>query len=226
MNWNELQKIDFDDLQKIEEALRSGVAQAIIDRNGHKHFLDAGELRTLSPEYLNSPEHLKYWRERLINNSEKYPVLNEMEETWGLISCHLGKLCGHRGMGSYTPLGDLLYRLEFGFYPTPESLMGIKECFDYYFGMAGKVSLDEVFFEKPQKGVGNHAAQKDRSEPIEYLHFLFHLEERNIEQGGGKAKSQIELAEKTINAFLLDIDPESLLRQYRRWLKSSGQTKR
>lgn len=107
-----------------------------------------------------------------------------------------------------TPIETLSYMLEMGFYPPPELLMAIIDCFDAYMANGGRITLEEAFFGRPMKSAGNYAKRRSsRSRNLalkmEFIGFL------------SEGHSRIEAAEKV--SVLLDgrVDADSILRMMR-----------
>jgi hypothetical protein len=86
--------------------------------------------------------------------------------------------------------------------------------------MKGEESLEDIFFGKCQKGIGNNSAQKSRTDAIDFLSALIELE--SVGMGfvkSDKKRTELELAEDVVEKMKLQIDPESLLRKFRRKFK-------
>ena len=100
-----------------------------------------------------------------------------------------------------------------GMYPPPELLLCVVEDFDEYLKGDGSKDLEKIFFPKPVKGVGNYAAQYGPN-CHNGLMLRFSIE---LNSKDNKNKSQIEIAQKFIEDHYLSMQPESLIREYRRY---------
>lgn len=156
----------------------------------------------------------EYWHEKLIN-SKGYPALSSLEEIWQLIDNESDIPFTREEIKdiSGNPLGSISYIIEMGYYPPPELLLCLSECFNVYLSGGGSLELEEIFFGKPKKGLGNHAARFKKD--LSMLDFKLRLEAKN-----NPDKTQIQIAVDYISENNLEIDPESLLRTYRRSYKN------
>ena len=153
---------------------------------------------------------VRYWRERL-SDSEDYPILNSLENTWDVISDYYGRDVKRTDIekSSNNPLISLFYFIEVGLYPPPELLLALLDLYQEYLDGKGKISLEDVFFGPPKKGVGNYAAREHSF----HLYNQFSIEFMIFND---KKLSQIEFAEDYIRRHEIDIDAESFLRNWRR----------
>ena len=116
------------------------------------------------------------------------------------------------------------YYLEVGFIPPPEILLTIAGLFRTYFSYGGTVSLEDVFFGEPKRGVGNYAARKKDKLNI-YSRFNFFL---SCPVNRNTGRSMVEQAELFFNEEIewhekVDLpyeqpDMDTFQRQYRRWV--------
>tara|TARA_Y100000052_G_C2954123_1_gene89138 strand:- start:2768 stop:3445 length:678 start_codon:yes stop_codon:yes gene_type:complete len=116
-----------------------------------------------------------------------------------------------------TPLGDFLDSVSNGLYPPPEIMRTIAACFKYYLNARGKVSLEHIFFGRETVGVGNESARSSKENLMKGFTFQYQflLQIR-------PHLSQLEIAQEFLNhRGADDTDPESFLRNWRRWRKSS-----
>ncbi|RUP78608.1 hypothetical protein C7Y69_14835 [Alteromonas sp. KS69] len=116
-----------------------------------------------------------------------------------------------------TPLGDFLDSVSNGLYPPPEIMRTIAACFKYYLNARGKVSLEHIFFGRETVGVGNESARRSKENLMKGFTFQYQflLQIR-------PHLSQLEIAQEFLNhRGADDTDPESFLRSWRRWRKSS-----
>ncbi len=155
------------------------------------------------------------WRDWL-SDTEKYTVpgaleLTKLEEIWSIIKKESEFPYERDDLRNIAdnPLASISYLIQSGYYPPPEILLVLMDCYSEYIDAKGTMTLEEAFFEKPKKKLGNKAARFHKEMPM--IDFKFHLE-----SGLKKGKTQIEIAEKFISERNLNIDPESLLKAYRR----------
>jgi len=116
------------------------------------------------------------------------------------------------------------YYLEVGFIPPPEILLTIASLFRTYFSYGGAVSLEDVFFGEPKRGVGNYAARKKDKLNI-YSRFNFFLSYPVNKNTGESMVGQAELFfneekewHEKVGLSYEQPDMDTFLRQYRRWL--------
>ena len=189
--------------EEIYNLLKNSPIDTIHDKHGNIYTLD---------------ENIEKWRSAISKKRENYPVLEALEQSWNILeseyNCDVPDLVDRNNLGSDTSIATFMYMVDTGFYPPPEVMLSILDCLNFYEDMNGKVSLEEVFFGKTQKGVGNYAARKKRSKYMRFLHFWLQTDINN--------KSQWEIAEDVIDHFNLDDEPDSLLRQYRRFKQKHG----
>lgn len=164
---------------------------------------------------FNSWEYIELLRSYITESNGVGHI--SLEDSWAILNEKYSGVIERKEQSASTPLGDFLYSSELGFYPRPEILLFLANSFEYYFSMEGKVSLEEIFFGKPKKGVGNESAQRERKKIIQLLDFEFVTRDFSISDIS--KKTDLEIAEKIVNEHNLSIDPESLLRKYRRYKK-------
>jgi hypothetical protein len=113
-----------------------------------------------------------------------------------------------------SPLTALFVYVEMGFYPPPELLLGLMECFDLYMAAKGSLSLEEAFIGAPKRRAGNYAAQS----ASRMRELMWSME---IASRAARGEAGIAIAEDIVNRKGLSIDPESILRVARKhWTKS------
>jgi hypothetical protein len=116
-----------------------------------------------------------------------------------------------------------LSRLAVGLMPSTESMMSMANCFSKYFEENGKLELEEVFFGKTKKGVGNFSARR-ATRINDDIFVMLHIAiiERSRDQNY-EGWSDVEIAEFIIPKYRHSShkDADSLLRSYRRKLKDS-----
>jgi len=112
---------------------------------------------------------------------------------------------------------------DYDLYPPPEILRAMVEAFDTYFAAKGQLSLEEVFFGKTKKGIGNYAARRN-SEVGGGLYGIFNIykimeaKDKTLSEA---AESYLE-REKMLHVALgipFDMDVDTFLRGLRRWSK-------
>jgi hypothetical protein len=180
--------------------------------------MDKGE-GEMSSNRFNTWGYVREERGRI--ETHNYPVLESLEETWGGISADYGSLITRDDdeRTAETPLNAFLFLIDSGFYPPPEILLAVAQCFEHYQGCAGDVDLEDVFFGERKKGVGNYAARKSRDFLYRYLWFLETLECMPGKKDLPK-KPLAELADGMFQHFKIsEYDVDSFLRSYRRWKK-------
>ncbi|KPW00537.1 MULTISPECIES: hypothetical protein [unclassified Pseudoalteromonas] len=144
-------------------------------------------------------------------------TINELEEAWEYLNKHFYSelnLERDRPLVSEDPLGKLAYFMELGIYPPPELLLKISEIYEVYMLQAGKVDLEESFYGKPIKGIGNFSGREAKKQDVKFLEMTLSMEAISNEK---KKRSQYEVAEEYLRAKGSDEDPEHLLRKLRRY---------
>ena len=180
----------------------------------------------------NTWELVRYHRKQLLN-SEGYPFLNSLENSWGLLekeynsNCVSGELIIYRDRDEKMadePLGAFLYYVDMGVIPPPEILLTLMDSFNLYYEGKGELSLEECFFGKSPKGRGNKSKRTAQSEI--YLRFYMTVCGFNI--GSKNKKTPKKSLDKIAEIFFFDkkyilgiYDPDkdidNFLRGYRRW---------
>ncbi|EIA0834878.1 hypothetical protein ACN5YO_001941 [Vibrio parahaemolyticus] len=112
------------------------------------------------------------------------------------------------------PLAALAYCLEAGVYPPPSVLLQIADTYKGYVHKQGEIGLEEAYFGKPIKGMGNYAARKAKSFDVMMLNTAIQLETLTTDEK--KRRSQVEIAEEYLDRKGSEEDPEHLLRKLRR----------
>tara|TARA_R110001583_G_C5653815_1_gene408998 strand:+ start:1393 stop:1968 length:576 start_codon:yes stop_codon:yes gene_type:complete len=169
---------------------------------------------------FNTWKHVAELRERQ-RDCDDYPVLSGLEGAWAEIE-HLYEGLelrdGDPEKIADSPVDALCYMIESGFYPPPELLLALADCFRLYESGDGVVELEEAFYGPRKNRVGNHAARRKK--------LLNHMG-LGLDILASRIKDQplIKAAEEHITNHSLDIDPESLLRSYRRFLREEKQAR-
>ena len=134
----------------------------------------------------------------------------ELENAWQLLnkSCYSElNLEQERPIETEDPLGQLAYFMEFSIYPPPELLLQITEIYESYIYQKGSKDLEESFYGKPLKGLGNYSGRIAKGRDVSFLNALIQIESK---------ATQYEVAEKYLLDIGSDEDPEHLLRKLRR----------
>lgn len=175
---------------------------------------------------LNSPEWLE--KERIIfEESEDCPGLNQLQTSWEILSEYYQPFDPREHLDGGGAISTLSHYLEAGCYPPPEVLTAISNCFSMYCIANGALTLEEVFFGPPKKGLGTHAARL--YDGCEYYYFDVDVRKfrfREERDGVKKPASLADIAEfhfqelSAISDSPGDNNPpdiDSFLRGYRRW---------
>lgn len=189
----------------------------------------------------NSWEWADGIRSKLQTETKEYPWREACEELWS----HVTEIQHDDYMGfkredriGRTPFESLDTCIEASRYPPMEVLVTLNDALKMYFWGKGKLSLEDVFFGPEKKGVGNYAARKARSKVYEDFESFLILGHFGFGKSAKKREKDQSLLEK-IEEFLAygkdplgaeskeakrdfdnEIDPESFLRGYKRWLKA------
>ena len=134
----------------------------------------------------------------------------ELENAWQLLnkSCYSElNLEQERPIETEDPLGKLAFFMEFGIYPPPELLLQITRIYESYIYQEGSKDLEQSFYGKPLKGLGNYSGRKAKGRDVSFLNALIQIEPK---------LTQIEVAEEYLLNIGSDEDPEHLLRKLRR----------
>jgi hypothetical protein len=167
---------------------------------------------------FNTKVNLKNWHEKMIKESSNSPALEGLEESWKLLDDYYNNsiedVVDRSRIVQTTPLSAFRYMIEAGFYPPPEVLLALDDCFEMYMAQRGKVELEQIFFGDKKRGVGNYAAQTYKERAYNHLRAELSI------NSAFELKIQIEVAESVIELFKLTDDVDSFLRGYRRYVNS------
>jgi hypothetical protein len=211
--------MELDSPEKIKAFLLQNPNSTFIDEDGKKYTIKDNKLNVKSLPY-NSWEYVDNIRDRMIEEASKNTEYFDMECTWDRINQSDDYQIDRLEKSASTPLDDFMYTSEFEMYPKPEIIIFLYNCFNRYFYMRGEESLEDIFFGKSNKGIGNQAAKKHRREAVVHLARLISLEEIGMGfSKSDKKRTDLAVAEEVIEQMKLSIDPESLLRKYRRLFK-------
>jgi hypothetical protein len=130
-----------------------------------------------------------------------------------------------------TPVDAFRYFVDMGFYPPPEIMESIASAFGSYMSGKGKYELEDVFFGKRKRGVGNFASRRSSVSDYVSLNGRVHAELRRSERENRPKRSIEKIAEEMFmdDPFAGssvgkggDVDIGSFLRGYRRWKQKNG----
>lgn len=152
-------------------------------------------------------QRVHYWRDRL-KDCDDYPTLISLEHSW---------LFGHNQDvedGYYTrdekpsdnPISAIVFFVEMGFYPPPEYMLTLLDCFEAY--KAGDDDLEKIFFGRSRQRAGTYAARKRKG----LRDLQIKMEFSSLLREG---MSRTDAAEKIVYDLSLDIDADSVLRMLR-----------
>lgn len=160
-------------------------------------------------------ERVAYWRGRL-KECEDYPVLEGLETAWK--AAH-----GEDVEQGYYPRDDqpadnpvtaIMYCIDMGFYPTPELMLTMLDCFEQY--KTGVCDLETAFFGKPLQKAGKYNQREGQKFRDMIIKFRF-SELLSAGETRAKAAEQIALEMETHPRFIgyKPIDADSILRMLR-----------
>ncbi len=121
------------------------------------------------------------WKEQIVKRRKSLEesdgtMLECLEEEWREIDWGGDKRKGLLNVAN-NPLNILDYFLDICTFPPPEVLMVIADMYRKYIYAEGTLSMEDVFFGPPKKGVGNYAATRSVDKSKTYN--LFHLARLN-----------------------------------------------
>jgi hypothetical protein len=187
------------------------------------------ELRKVISDALSGEDFITNKKVDVIRNAlekayvaDDYPVLNGLEESWKILEDDY-QVIDRSDHPSSNPLSSFIYYVDLGFYPPPEIMLALCVCFERYIEAEGDLSLDEAFFGHKHKKRKSHAYREGKL----YKYFLFHKlwasgMRRRVD---GDLNSLEKLAEDYLGSLFAnkdwedDMDVDSFLRGYRRWVK-------
>lgn len=179
-------------------------------------FVDLRELE-MTP---NTIEYSSKYQEatKAAYELDDYPVLAMLETTWKSIE-EDSPLLGierERLKSNYdSPLSCFMFNVDTGHYPPPEIMLSLLHCFQLYFAHGGEKSLDEIFFGRPHKKKSSDAFTDFTDKKYATFHFFYESATRL------NGKSMTDKAEEFLRCSPFsneNIDPESFLRGYRRYI--------
>lgn len=100
--------------------------------------------------------------------ASNYPVLDGLNEAWEELEplyTFNEKSILERGTQlrrvSANPLSAFFYFVGMGFYPPPELMLTLHDCWKTYTTGDGAISMEEAFIGKPKRGAGNYASRSN-----------------------------------------------------------------
>jgi hypothetical protein len=166
---------------------------------------------------INSWKYVNQLRDEMIEDSDN---LESLEPAWERLNELYDGIFDRveDGHSFKLPIDELIYQVSSGFYPRPELLVAVVSCFERYFSNKGEIELEEAFFVKSTKRIGNYSALQSSHPDLKLLESIVRRSKSPFSQKKGiRPLTLNEAAEQVINELKLDIDPESLLRKYRRY---------
>ncbi len=146
---------------------------------------------------------------------ESTPVLEGMNAAWNTLEPIYdlyGKKTIERGEKlrhvSNSPLSTLFYFIDMGFYPPPELLLALHDCWDTYQAGYGHISLEQAFFGNSRQKSGNYAKRNGARFERMAMRWIF---DGLISKG----VSRTQAAEAVSAQFGGKLEPESILRIFR-----------
>ena len=137
--------------EKTLKFLKANPDEYYLDEELTKYQFINNEL-VITKTYFNSKEALISWQNKMINKSDQYPVLEELEHSWSVLTAEyngqypdlVSRKIGHRD----TPLSAFRNYIDSGFYPPPEVLLALDDCFRMYMALSGQLELEDIFYGK------------------------------------------------------------------------------
>ena len=200
--------------------------QIHFDEELTKYQFVQGELVITPLKKLNTLDQIKEIQQTLLDHSSSTPGnILSLENSWQLLLKEYNinrveKIDEREEI--LAPFSSFRYWVGLGFYPPPETLLAILNCFETYMILEGKLELEEIFFGKKKPGIGNYSARLHREKIMKHFHAKWQLDKTSK----GNSKTQSELAKEFIERFnLLSCNEEdyvdSFLRQYRRFVEKN-----
>lgn len=156
------------------------------------------------------------WHARLEDGGvDNCPALASLNDVWrelDAIQQYNGKSIFDRGeelsLLADSPLAALFYSVDMGFYPPPELMLALLDCWERYLASKGGMSLDDAFLGGSTKGAGNYAKRKNKRLRDNLMRVQF----SQLLRGG---LSRAEAAERVSIEFPGSPDADSVLRMFR-----------
>lgn len=191
-----------------------------------EEFEEKWEL-AITAECPNSPEVVAAYSEILqAKQCEEY-LLHSFETAWQWLSFRYGKNADGGPLieratnpAGSTALEKFSVLVDQGFYPPPEIMLSIADCFQRYLSEKGDVSLDEIFFGKPHKKRDSFSFKKSHYTRYLLFHMMVQGDYYKNQHLGEPLHSLEEIAEVHLalsNNPDIPEDIDTFLRGYRRW---------
>jgi len=150
------------------------------------------------------------------DRANEYPVLNGMNYSWEVLEPLYqlnGKKIIERGEElksiARSPLSALFYFIDLGFYPPPELLLALLDCWEIYeAGGRGRISLEEAFLGRASPKAGNYAKRSA-------ARFRRMMMRYNFDELLREGATRMQAAEAVSAQFGGKPEPESILRMFR-----------
>lgn len=172
-------------------------------------------------EKPNSNEFTNFYREicKSAYAVDDYPTYAGLEFTWKKIEKEFSLLKDDRENNKFdSPLSYFMYMVEGGFYPPPEVMLALLNCFENYYQHKGKKSLDECFFGRKHKSKSSPAYYKSLESKYTLFHSLW--ASKKIRKNGQSLQSLEKLAEDFLSTpFAVQhkgVDVDTFLKGYQR----------
>lgn len=193
------------------------------------HTIIKERLRKVPPNTLEA-ELLRRTALKAAYKLDEYPVYRSLESTWKLLEGEYPEVDRDREGVSESPLSSFMYYVSLGYYPPPEIMLCLLHGFETYFNWRGEKSLDEVFFNRPYKKSNSPAALEAKDEKYRTFHELYVDLLFVSKKHENTHVNLVSAAEEYISKFSIfwgkdTVDPDSFLRNYRRWKRSYQRTK-
>ena len=199
----------------IIDDLKSNPGKVYYDEELTEYKFVDGSLSIKPINHFNTNKNLMEWQHEIIKNKDNYDVLMSLEDCWNDLRID-PEYYTRKNIQHSSPVEALNNAIDYGVYPPPEVLLALNECFETYYSFYGKVELEDIFFGKRKKRVGNNSGLKYSKEI--YKRFRFYVVMDRIEKS--MKRSLEDIAIDYLMERSPDTDLDSFLRQYRRYKKS------
>lgn len=179
--------------------------------------------------FFNTTENTNSFRDalRAAYKTGNYPALCKLESTWQEIQAVTPEYDRDIDMAE-NPLLAFQFITDIGYFPPPEILLAVSCCIKQYLNSGGNISLDEAFFGKSHKKTDSFAyAHHKEYNKYGVFHLRWAKSDCVYKANGFTDISSLPLetrAEQFLDetfgkdAWTEEIDLESFLRGYRRWV--------
>jgi hypothetical protein len=142
-----------------------------------------------------------------LRDCENFPILASLEDSWEVLNEFYGGIIrrADEECAAKTPFEALVFHVEMGFYPPPELLLSLLDAYQTYLDAAGKLTLEEVLFERPKRKAGGHAQRYVRRMKMVYM-------ANKIHQLVQRGETKMRAAESVSNDFGGTPDADSIIR--------------